>query len=277
MAVSRGAALALSAAFHTAGLGVAGWVTYGQYREPSAPADVYTTRAYALTFLTLAPPKPRPVPMPRPTRAPARVRHEAPPPMAPAGMTSSSGTPEPPRSAVAEQGTTTGTGAAGSALQVRELAPGVTVAAVPEIAPPVEPAPEAGPPVLRGVYQAATLMTPAGSACPELPVPPEWDGREVSVAVAFVVDTTGKVDPSRLQVVESPGRRPAGRGFYPRIYVVGTKAGTSTSRVSPASYDSVATEAVTRHVSALRFRPALVGGKPVRSTVLVACHRSPSD
>jgi hypothetical protein len=127
------------------------------------------------------------------------------------------------------------------------------------------------------VYQAATLVTPAGSACPELPVPPEWDGREVSVAVAFVVDTTGKVDPSRLQIVESPGRHPTGRGFYPRIYVVGTRAGTSTSRVSPARYDSVVTDAVTRHVSALRFRPALVGGRPVRSTVLVACHRSSSD
>lgn len=256
---------------------MAGWVTHGQFREPSAPVELYTTRAYALSFLTLAPPKPRPVPMPRPTRLPARVRHEAPPPVAPAGTTSGSGTPEPPRSAVAEKGTTTGAGPAGSALQVRELAPGVTVAAVPELAPPAEPAPEAGPPDLRGVYQAATLVTPAGSACPELPVPPEWNGREVSVAVAFVVDTTGKVDPSRLQIVESPGRRPAGRGFYPRIYVVGTKAGTGTSRVSPASYDSVATEAVTRHVSALRFRPALVGGKPVRSTVLVACHRSPSD
>jgi hypothetical protein len=160
---------------------------------------------------------------------------------------------------------------------VRELAPGVTVAAVPEIAPPTEPAPEAGPPVLRGVYHAATLVTPAGSACPELPVPPEWDGREVSVAVAFVVDTTGKVDPSRLHIVESPGRRPDGRGFYPRIYVVGTRAEASTSRVDPARYDSVVTDVVTRHVSALRFRPALVGGRPVQSTVLVACHRSPSD
>jgi hypothetical protein len=127
------------------------------------------------------------------------------------------------------------------------------------------------------VYQAATLVTPAGSACPELPVPPEWDGREVSVAVAFVVDTTGKVDPSRLHIVESPGRHPDGRGFYPRIYVVGTRAGPSSSRMDPARSDSVLTDAVTRHVSALRFRPALVGGRPVPSTVLVACHRSPGD
>jgi hypothetical protein len=137
--------------------------------------------------------------------------------------------------------------------------------------------PEAGPAVLRGVYRAATLVTSAGSACPKLPVPPEWGGREVSVAVAFVVDTSGKVDASRLQIVESPGRQSAGRGFYPRIYVVGTRAAANPGRVDPARYDSLVTHAVTKHVEALQFRPALVGGKPVRSTVLVACHRSPGD
>jgi hypothetical protein len=125
------------------------------------------------------------------------------------------------------------------------------------------------------VYQAATLVTPAGSACPELPVPPEWNGREVSVAVAFVVDTSGRVDPSRIQTVESPGRQSAERQFYPRIYVVGTKAGPVRGGANPASSDSVVTQAVTSHIAALRFRPALVGGRPVRSTVLVACHHSP--
>ena len=132
-------------------------------------------------------------------------------------------------------------------------------------------------PAPRGAYQAAALVTAAGSACPDLPVPREWGGREISVAVAFVVDTAGKVDPSRLRVVESPGRQPAGRGFYPRIYVVGTKAGASPGRVDPARYDSVVTQAVTSHIAGLRFHPALVGGRPVRSTVLVACHRSPSS
>ena len=255
---------------------MAGWVTHGQYQESSAAVEPYATRAYTLSFLALAPPKPRPVPVHQPTRAPARVRHETPPTTAPAAATSGSGSATQPRSAVVETATTV-TGAASSALQVRELAPGKTVAAIPEIAPPAEPVPEAGPAVPRGEYQAAMLMAPAGSACPELPAPPEWGGREISVAVAFVVDTTGRVDPSRLQIVESPGRHPAGREFYPRIYVVGTKAGASTGRVSPARYDSMVTEVVTRHVSALRFRPALVGGRPVRSMVLVACHRSPSN
>jgi hypothetical protein len=127
------------------------------------------------------------------------------------------------------------------------------------------------------VYQAATLVTPAGSACPELPAAPAWDGREVTVAVAFVVDTSGKVDPSRIHIVESPGRQPTGRGFYPRIYVVGIKAGGTWGDVDPARYDSLVTTAVTRHIAALQFRPALVGGRPVSSTVLVACHQSPGD
>jgi hypothetical protein len=126
------------------------------------------------------------------------------------------------------------------------------------------------------VYQAAALVTPAGSACPELPAAPAWAG-EVSVAVAFVVDTSGKVDPSRIHIVQSPGRQPAERGFYPRIYVVGTKAGGTWGGGDPARYDSLVTSAVTKHIAALRFRPALVGGRPVSSTVLVACHQSPGD
>jgi hypothetical protein len=126
------------------------------------------------------------------------------------------------------------------------------------------------------VYQTATLVTAAGSACPKLPAAPGSGGREVTVAAAFVVDTSGKVDPSRIQIVESPGRQPAGRGFYPRIYVVGTKAGPSGG-VDPAGYDSLVTHAVISHIATLQFRPALVGGRPVPSTVLVACHQSPGD
>jgi hypothetical protein len=126
------------------------------------------------------------------------------------------------------------------------------------------------------MYQAAALVTPAGSACPELPAP-AWNRREISVAVAFVVDTGGKVDPARIHIVESPGRQSAGRGFYPRIYVVGTKAGPARGGVDPAHYDSLVTHTVINHIAALQFRPARVGGRPVRSTVLVACHQSPED
>jgi hypothetical protein len=266
MRVSRGPALLLSAALHTVGLVVAGWATYGQYREPSAPDELRVTRAYALTFLTLTPPKPRPAPRPAP--APARARREEHPPTAPAAATPPSSMAEqPPPATEAEP--------AASPLSVQELAPGTTAATLPVVGPPTEPAPEAGPPVTRGLYQAAALVTPAGSACPALPVPSEWGGREVSVAVAFVVDTSGKVDPSKLRVVESPGRHSAGRGFYPRIYVVGTKAGRAPSSMDQAGYDSVVTRAVASHIAGLRFRPALVGGRPVSSLVLVACHRAP--
>jgi hypothetical protein len=278
MPVSRGYALALSAALHTAGLGVAGWATYGQYREPAGPVEVQATLAYPLAFLTLAPLEPRPVPEPRALRAPARVRREARAPVAPSPSASVPGTTGGPRPSAALQQATAATGPATSPLRTQELAPGVTVAAIPMTPPPAETGPESGPPVPRGVYQAAALVTPAGSACPELPAAaPEWDGREVSVAVAFVVDTSGKVDPSRIHIVESPGRQPAGRGFYPRIYVVGTKAGPGRAGVDPARYDSLVTHAVTSHIAALQFRPALVGGRPVRSTVLVACHQSPGD
>jgi hypothetical protein len=277
MPVSRGYALALSAALHTAGLGVAGWVTYGQYREPSGPVEVQAARAHAFIFLTMVPPQPRPIPQSRPARAPARVRQEARPQAAPAPSASVPGKTGGPGPAVASQQPTAATGPAGSPLRTRELAPGVTVAAIPVTPPPAETAPESGPPVPRGVYQAATLVTPAGSACPELPAAPGWNGREVSVAVAFVVDTSGKVDPSRIHIVESPSRQPAGRGFYPRIYVVGTKAGPTRGGVDPAAYDSLVTHAVTSHIAALQFRPALVGGRPVSSTVLVACHQSAGD
>ena len=275
MPVPRGYALALSAAFHTAGLGAAGWATSGRYHEPSGPIEVQATPAYALTFLTLAPPRPRPVPQVRPRQAPARVHREARPPAGPAPSASDLGATGGQRPATVSVPVTATTGPANSPLRTQELAPGVTVAAIPLTPAPAETGPEPGPSAPRGPYQAAALVTSAGSACPELPAAPGLGGREVSVAVAFVVDTSGKVDPSRIHVVESPGRRPGGRGFYPRIYVVGTKAGPTGGRVDPALYDSLVTHAVTTHIAALRFRPALVGGRPVRSTVLVACHQSP--
>jgi len=273
MAVSRVHGLVLSAAVHSAGLGMAGWASHGQYRAPPAPVELRTTRASTLTFLSLVPPEPRPVTRPRPARLPEHARHPSAQPAVPVAPIPGAGTTEqsePVRSS--EPATPTN-----STLRVQELAPGVTVAAIPVPAPPPESAPESDTPAPRGVYQAAALVTHAGSACPELPVPSEWGGRPVSVAVAFVVDTSGKVDPSKLRVIQSPGREPTARRFYPRIYVVGTRAGPAADHLDPAGYDSVLTQAVTSHIAGLRFRPALVGGRPVRSTVLVACHQSRGD
>lgn len=93
------------------------------------------------------------------------------------------------------------------------------------------------------------------------------------MAVAFEVDTGGRVEASGLRVVESPHRRDAGRGYYPRIYVVGVRAGRGAGRVEASGYDSTVTHVVSSHVATLRFQPALVDGRPVRSTVLVACHQ----
>jgi len=266
MAVSRGHALVLSAAVHSVGLGVAGWASHGQYRAATS-VELRTTRASTVTFLSLVPPEPRPVTRPRPARQPERASHPAAQPAVPAAPIPRAGPTEQSQPVASSEPATP----ANSTLRVQELAPGVTVAAIPVRPPP----PESDTAAPRGVYQAAALVTPAGSACPELPVPSKWGGRPVSVAVAFVVDTSGKVDPSQLRVIQSPGREPTGRRFYPRIYVVGTKAGPAADHLDPAGYDSLLTRAVTSHIAGLRFRPALVGGRPVSSTVLVACHRSP--
>ena len=276
MPVSRGHALALSAALHTAGLGVAGWASHGQYREPATSVAPQPARAYTLTFLTLAPPKPRPVPPPRVSPAVVRALREVSRPAQREPRSSGPSPDEPPRAAAALQAAPSLGAAAASPLRVRELAPGATAAAIPVLPPQGESAPESAR-APRGSYQAATLVTPAGSACPDLPVSPEWRGRAVAVAVAFVVDAEGRVDASRVQIVESPGKQPTARGFYPRIYVVGTKAGRARVQVEPAQYDALVTHAVTSHILTLRFRPAAVGGRPVSSTVLVACHRYPGD
>ena len=266
MAVSRGHALVLSAAVHSVGLGVAGWASHGQYRAATS-VELRTTRASTVTFLSLVPPEPRPVTRPRPARQPERASHPAAQPAVPAAPIPGAGPTEQSQPVASSEPATP----TNSTLRVQELAPGVTVAAIPVRPPP----PESDTAAPRGVYQAAALVTPAGSACPELPVPSKWGGRPVSVAVAFVVDTSGKVDPSQLRVIQSPGREPTGRRFYPRIYVVGTKAGPAADHLDPGGYDSLLTRAVTSHIAGLRFRPALVGGRPVSSTVLVACHRSP--
>ncbi|HEU4953497.1 MAG TPA: hypothetical protein VFT28_02945 [Gemmatimonadales bacterium] len=275
MPVSRGHALVLSAALHTLGVGAAGWTTYGPYHGPSARVELRTTRAYALTFVNLAPPVAAPAPrppraaeQPRPEarrREPPRPTQPAPTPVTgPAELDSPAAAPDRAAPVVEPEP---------MRLRVEELAPGTTAAVLPVATPTLEGPSEPEPPASSGVYRAAALVSPAGSACPALPVPREWGEREVSVAVAFVVDTSGKVDPTSLRVVQSPGRISAGRGFYPRIYVVGTKS--APSRLDPAGYDSVVTQAVTRHIVGLLFHPALVGGRPLSSTVLVACHRSP--
>jgi hypothetical protein len=91
--------------------------------------------------------------------------------------------------------------------------------------------------------------------------------------VALVVEADGRVNPAGLRVVESPSHPTSERRFYPRIYVVGARVGGATRRIDAAAYDSAITSTVTRHMSGLAFHPALREGRPVRSTVLIACHQ----
>ena len=138
------------------------------------------------------------------------------------------------------------------------------------------PEAEAPPPVAFGVDRAAALVAPTGSACPQLPSPPSGARGQLAVAVALVVEADGRVDPAGLRVVESPSHPASERRFYPRIYVVGARAGREAHRIDPAAYDSAITRAVTRHMTGLAFHPALKEGRPVRSTVLIACHQGES-
>jgi hypothetical protein len=264
MWISRGHALLWSTALHTLGFGVAGWTSYGRYREPALP-ELHVTRVYALHFLTPPPPKPRGEPRvttgisrstPTPPRTPPRVAGSAAPAsIRPVAVRGGGGSPRP----------------AGPSPGVQELLPGSTVTALGMAGPPPEA--EAPPPVSRGVDRAAALLAPTGSACPQLPSPPAGATGQLAVAVALVVEADGRVNPAGLRVVESPSHPASERRFYPRIYVVGGRVGRAAYRIDPAAYDSAITRAVTRHMTGLTFRPALKEGRPVRSTVLIACHQ----
>jgi hypothetical protein len=125
----------------------------------------------------------------------------------------------------------------------------------------------------HGAGKVAELLTWAGNACPALRGSAIWGHgeRHLEVAVAFVVDTLGFVDPGTLRVVQAPGAPSPKPEFFPHIYVVGTTARVDHAiRHVEAAYDTPVGD-VLRHVASLRFRSALVNGRPARSTVLVSC------
>jgi hypothetical protein len=280
---SRGA-LASSAALHAFGFALLGWVTRGEY-PVAAPPALHTTRAYALHYLVLTRPHPHPHPHLE-TRAEPRLERPTVsrlepviPVIVPASLPStpdSGSSSEPARS-----------------FQIHELPPG-QVAGVGQIIAtsgsdvPAEPGltgelgfrvpgpGEFGPPE-RGVDRVAELMVGAGSACPELRPPVALAHRGLAVTVAFVVDTRGMVDRTTLRVIESPGRPQTEHRFQSHIYVVGAKVRPDRGHIDPAAYDSVVSNEVASHVADLVFRPALKGGRKVRSTVLISCQTSRSD
>lgn len=258
MSVSPGGALLWSAALHTLGFGLAGWATHGRHWEPPSTVALHTTRFYALQYLTPARPKPRPDPTP--ARTPPRPRAPSPSPRGAAHPGAGTAPADPP---VAEREPPP------ASLLVQELAPGA-VAGIGHADPQSR---LDAPAARRGLDRGAALVKGAGSACPELPLPSGWGHRQLAVVVAVPVDSQGRVDPSGVLVVESPDRTPSAREYYPRIYVVGARLKKYRGRMEAADYDAMVTGTVTRHVAGLAFRPAVRDGRPVSSTVLIACQR----
>jgi hypothetical protein len=126
----------------------------------------------------------------------------------------------------------------------------------------------------RGSSHVAELLTKAGDACPELRRPQHLDTREtgLEVAVSFVVDSLGAVDPATLQVLQAPGTPVSGMGFVPHIYAVGTTARVDRSLPEAApEFGAIIARDVLRQVAGLRFRPGTRNGRPTRSSVMVAC------
>lgn len=126
-------------------------------------------------------------------------------------------------------------------------------------------------PPRHGLDRLPELVGGAGSACPELGASATSTTGQSVVAVAFVVDTNGRVDPATLQVLESPGQPRTDHRFLTRVYVVGANSRVQRGRSPPAADDVVLTREVASHVADLVFRPALLSDRVIRSTVMVSC------
>ena len=288
---------ASSVALHVLGFALAGWGTHGKFRLLISPSGEHLTRAYALHYLVLSRPATRPERRP-PNSGPAvdlvnaRVRAPTSAPMslpATAPVTAPLTAPAASRSATTVVDPASRSAPSGPAVQTEELAPGA-IRGVGRIIPTPNSdstgrsglagmlgfrTPAAGiEPARRGLERVAELLGVAGSACPELRRPAAGRQRQIAVAVAFVVDTTGAVDPATLRVVESPERPQTEHQFHSRIYVVGATVRPDPGGIDPTVYDSVVTAEVAGHVAGLVFRPALRDGQAIRSTVLVACQTS---
>jgi hypothetical protein len=276
-------ALAWSGALHLLIFVLAGWVGRGRNLGAAAIQPEQVSRAYAVQYLALVPSpnrlKPRPA-RPPASRPPAPVPSATAPPATRSMPTATRSMPtaadsatriEPHRPALqlAELALGSIMGLGRVVPKLRSDAPGRGIAGILGLQ---VPGPGDVASVRRGLDQVAELVEGAGSACPELRRPAAWPGRQVAVAVAFVVDTNGRVDPKTLQVIESPDRPQTANRFHSRIYIVGAKV--RVDRIDPAAYDSLVTHEVASHVADLMFRPALREGRAMRSTVLVSCQTS---
>jgi hypothetical protein len=122
--------------------------------------------------------------------------------------------------------------------------------------------------------RAAELRGNPTDACPQLRRPRPGGGRRdtLAVAVAFIVDTIGRIDQATMRVVQAPGRSDVHTGFVPHIYTVSASARVDRSLPTEASaYGAIVAGDVLSHVSSLRFRPGSRNGRPAQSMVLISC------
>jgi outer membrane biosynthesis protein TonB len=145
----------------------------------------------------------------------------------------------------------------------------------PVVDAPVEAAADASSnAAARGITNAAELRSRPGDACPVLRRPPRFEFPEdgLEVAVSFVVDTAGSVDPATLHVVDRPGAPAAAAEFVPRVYVVGVQSRQDRTLPSAGpAFGAILADDLVRRVATLRFKPASRDGRPTPSGVLIAC------
>jgi hypothetical protein len=277
---------ASSLAVHALGFALVGWATHGRLGAPISTSSQRVTRPYAVRYLVLnrLPISPGPRPERRPTRPLAPAAPVRPSATLPVGVNVVESASQ--RKPLRAPQSAPPSAPRRPSIQTEALAPGATVG-IGQIVPTSHSDSTGsrgltgmlgfrGPtaavePAKHGLDRLPELVGAASSACPDLPPPAASSTGHSAVAVAFVVDTNGKVDRATLQVVESPGRPRTDRQFHARVYVVGATGPVDHGRPPPVANDSVLTEDVASHVAGLMFRPALRADRVIRSTVLVSC------
>lgn len=271
---------------HALGFALVGWATHGKVGAAISASPEQVSRAYAIQYLVLNSLPIRLVA--RSERRPRMRSAQVSPVRAPAtlpgdGSVVESASQRTPQSTPATAPEST---PRPPTLRTEALAPGVTVG-IGEIVPTPHPDSTGGralvamhgfrgpatavEPGRHGLDRVPELVGGTGSACPEPGPSAAGTKRQSAVAVAFVVDTNGRVDRATLEVIESPGQPRTDHQFHSRVYVVGASLGAHPVRTPPAANDSVLTEEVASHVAGLVFRPAMKADRVIRSTVLVSC------
>ena len=262
---------ASSLAMHALGIALAGWATHGKPGTSISSPSQRVTRAYSVRYLVLNRPSTRPEPP-----------HEHRPPRPPAPMATVSPSANPARSVSMEEPATQRAPVSTPqnvppppTFEAEALALGATVDLGQIISTAnadstsgrglpgtlgFQGATTSPEPSRHGLDRLPELVGGTGSACPELRASATRTTGQSAVAVAFVVDTNGRVDPATLQVLESPGQPRTDHRFLTRVYVVGATLRVNRGRSPPTADDAVLTKEVASHVAGLVFRPALPGG-----------------